>query len=334
MKKLKIGTFNYPQVCEMMGWLKKSGNAKIAQMKQLEQYCKWHKEGSKIVIDEVYEKVGIFEGVSKVRRGKYNVEVGSSILVVVTSKLTSEEGVVYIKTKDLIVETTLANEKLFNGYIEDGYTKLEVISYKNVAKKMTYKAIESGLNWLNSSRTLKNNKVRMINIYDENKEENIIREANEKEDAMIFEGEQKILLDLGYENIFSVYIRNEFKEFGDKVIEYVYKNYGIKINYYYLAVKFTVTKFSKDRGIQLATKKADLNKEVWERTHKALVENAIKRKELMYEESIKVLSDFKDGKHITEGFSDEIERENFTSVIYAYPNYISNFKELDKKYRG
>lgn len=334
MIKLKIGTFSYPQICGMMGWEKKSGNTKIAQMKQLEQYCRWHKEGTKIVIDHIYSDNVVFEVNSKVRKGKYNVEVGSSILVVVTSTLRAEEGVVYIKTQDLIIRTALANEKLFNGHIEEGYGKGEVISYKNVAKKMTYRAIENGLSWLNSNRILKNKKVRIINIYDDNKKEYDSREATEKEDTLIFEGEQKVLLELGYQNLFCVYIKGEFKEFGDKVTEYVFENYGVEINYYYSAVKFTVTKFSKDREIQLASKKADLKEEVWERTHKALVESAIKRKEDKYEESLKVLNDFMDGNYIKEGFEPENEKEKFISVIYAYPNYISNFESLDKKYRG
>lgn len=324
---------NYKELCAFMGWEVKSGNTKIAQFKELDAKCKWHKEGNKIIIDEVYENAKeLFKGETKVRKGKYNVEIGSSILAVVTSTLRSEQGVVYMRTQDLIIGTALANDKLFSGYIEEGFSKLEVSSYKDIAKKMTYKALENGLNWLNSSRTLKNEKVRMICVTEEEdfvKDKTYItREATVEEDNALFEGEQKILMELGYESIFNVIFKGELIEFGNRVTDYVLENYGIDIEYYYSAVKFTVTKFSKERGLQLASKKSDLNKEVWERTHKALVESAIKRRDRNFEDSKKALEQYK--SKMTEGFGDN----KFVNVIYAYPDYLDNFILLDKKYRG
>lgn len=57
MKKLKKGqTFkNWKEVCEYMEWEIKTGNSKIAQVKQLESLCKYHTEGRKYIIDEVFE---------------------------------------------------------------------------------------------------------------------------------------------------------------------------------------------------------------------------------------------------------------------------------------
>lgn len=335
MIKLQVGQVfkNYKELCGFVGWNIKSGNAKIAQFKELDTICKWHKEGNKIIIDEVYEKTNeLFREETNVRKGKYNVEIGSSILAVVTSTLRKKQGVVYMRTQDLIIETALANDKLFSGYLEEGFSKLEVSSYKDIAKKMTYKALENGLSWLNSSRTLKNEKVRMICITeDEDFVKNklyITREATIEENNALFEGEQKILMELGYESIFNVILKGELVEFGDRVTDYVFKNYGINIEYYYSAVKFTVTKFSKERGLQLASKKSELNKEVWERTHKALVESAIRRRDKNYEISKKALEQYK--RKMIEGFGEN----KFVNVIYAYPDYLDNFISLDKKYRG
>ena len=141
---------NYKELCEFMGWKSTGGDYKKARLKELDSLCKWHKEGNKIVIYEVLkEEVELFKGEEMigVRKGKYNVEVGSSILAVVTSTLRKEQGVVYMRTQELIVETALANERLFSGYMADGFSKLEITSYKDIAKKMTYKALESGLCW-------------------------------------------------------------------------------------------------------------------------------------------------------------------------------------------
>lgn len=322
---------NYKGLCEFMGWKSTGGDYKKARLKELDSLCRWHKEGNKIVIDEVLkEEAELFkgEGMTGVRKGKYNIEVGSSILAVVTSTLRKEEGVVYMKTQELIIETALANERLFSGYMADGFSKLEITSYKDVAKKMTYKALESGLGWLNSSRTLKNEKVRIVAFKDE---EGFIktREVTTEEDNAIFEGEQKVLSDWGYENIFNVMVRGELVKFGNEVLDYIYENYGFEFEYYYLATKFTVTKFSKQRGLQLATKKADLNKEVWDKTHKALVESAIKRKTKMEEEAKRVLECYK--SDMVEDFG---ESNKFVNVIYAYPDYLENFTSLDRKYRG
>ena len=45
---------NYKELCKAMNWSVKSGNTKIAQLKELDTLCKYHKKGNKFVIDEIY----------------------------------------------------------------------------------------------------------------------------------------------------------------------------------------------------------------------------------------------------------------------------------------
>ena len=45
---------NYKELCEVMNWKVQSGTSKMAQFKELDRICKWHKEGNKIVIDEIF----------------------------------------------------------------------------------------------------------------------------------------------------------------------------------------------------------------------------------------------------------------------------------------
>ena len=53
---LEVGEYkNYKAICEAMGWEITSGNSKKKQMKELERCCKYHKEGNKFVIEEIYE---------------------------------------------------------------------------------------------------------------------------------------------------------------------------------------------------------------------------------------------------------------------------------------
>ena len=46
---------NYKELCRYLEWNTTTGNAKKSQFKDLERYCKYHKEGQKIVIDEIFE---------------------------------------------------------------------------------------------------------------------------------------------------------------------------------------------------------------------------------------------------------------------------------------
>ena len=57
MNKLKKGQIfkNWKEVCEFLNWEIKTGNSKIAQIKQLESLCEYHTEGRKYMIDEVFD---------------------------------------------------------------------------------------------------------------------------------------------------------------------------------------------------------------------------------------------------------------------------------------
>ena len=49
---------NYKELCEVLGIepTKKANNQRLAQFKELDRYCKYHKEGHKIIIDQIYSK--------------------------------------------------------------------------------------------------------------------------------------------------------------------------------------------------------------------------------------------------------------------------------------
>ena len=46
---------NWKELCEEVGWDTKGGNYKKAKLKELDTLCSYHKDGNKIVIDEIYE---------------------------------------------------------------------------------------------------------------------------------------------------------------------------------------------------------------------------------------------------------------------------------------
>ncbi len=59
IENLKVGQFyKYKELCAILGIEAKSGNTRIAQFKELERYCKYHKDGHKIIIDNINNTVG------------------------------------------------------------------------------------------------------------------------------------------------------------------------------------------------------------------------------------------------------------------------------------
>lgn len=58
IEKLKVGQVlkNYKELCKVLGIEPKTGKSKQLQLKELERYLKYHKEGNKIIIDQIYPK--------------------------------------------------------------------------------------------------------------------------------------------------------------------------------------------------------------------------------------------------------------------------------------
>lgn len=70
---------NYKELCEFMRWKVTTGESKKAQMKELDTICKWHKEGNKIVVDEVFAEVKNKED----GRSKNNIYIDSAEALII-----------------------------------------------------------------------------------------------------------------------------------------------------------------------------------------------------------------------------------------------------------
>ena len=68
---LEIKTYkNWKEICEAMNWATTGGNTKVRYLKQLDSICKYHKEGNKIVIDEIFAEPKEIEDKRKNSKGK------------------------------------------------------------------------------------------------------------------------------------------------------------------------------------------------------------------------------------------------------------------------
>ena len=46
---------NYKAICEAMGWKPVGGDTKVKHLKELESICRYHKDGYKFIVEEIYE---------------------------------------------------------------------------------------------------------------------------------------------------------------------------------------------------------------------------------------------------------------------------------------
>ena len=55
LKEIMGKPMSFPQICEALNLPNKRGNAKAAQLKELEMYCEMDRVGKKYIITKVYD---------------------------------------------------------------------------------------------------------------------------------------------------------------------------------------------------------------------------------------------------------------------------------------
>lgn len=107
---------NYKELCNAMNWkVYSGGNGKIAQLKELDTICKWHKEGQKIVIDEVHKKAKEKEDGRSKRSADYMPNIENVILGELVSKQNKDKDRVLIGKSALLKECSLINDNFTVG---------------------------------------------------------------------------------------------------------------------------------------------------------------------------------------------------------------------------
>ena len=160
---------NYKEICGAMDWKVTSGESKISQLKDLERYCKYHKDGNKFIIDEVYENPK--EKIDN-RGGAHNV---TPYLEDLTKKILSE---IYCKGKDgqytigissLLKDCVLVNNNY--SYCKQKKDKLSkyldidfdmIYDWYDSVDKMVKRNLDASLNKLEKMGLIKFNKTYII----------------------------------------------------------------------------------------------------------------------------------------------------------------------------
>lgn len=235
---------NYNVLCEELGWeVKKGTDSRKAQIKELERYCKFHKEGNKFYIDEVYnEALPKQDGRGKSKGSRNNNSVYRDYIQVLVLDLLSrcKDGKLTISKTKLLTTIEMTNENY--GYCSNNVPKLA--KYIDASEDVVYdfyttsndnfkSSIESALSSLQNKRIIMYDVVTKV-LDNDNKN----RMATDVEKKYILLCEKQILNELGYEKVSDVVVQGQWKKYKKRVNELVVPELNIK--YHYVAYEIII----------------------------------------------------------------------------------------------
>ena len=227
---------NYKELCVAMDWKIKSGNSKIAQIKELNRYCTYHKDGNSFVIDEVFEESDIKE--CEDIRNKYNKYIEKLILHELSKrKPNKEKRTINIAKNTLYKQLYMINQNYnlcrnninsFSRYVKVPTTA--VYDFFNNTSGKLKDNVERTLNKLQDQCLIKWEYKTAVRL-----RTGLSRNATDEEINMILEVERSTLFVLGEKcksDVFKKGKWNDFqkeveKQLGDTNIMYYFKTFYI-----------------------------------------------------------------------------------------------------------
>lgn len=277
---LEIKTYkNYKELCQAMKWKPTGGDTKVKNLKILESICKYHKEGYKFIIEEIYDEPKPIED----NRG--NIGIFKPLLEEIIIHRLSTEG----KVVDNKLSWTITKRQLMNccGLCNEN---MSIVSYycdmfgdyfdmnKEYLKELcddfyvnNRQLMERTLTRLEKESKLLIDRNRHNVIKNKNhdlatkEEEKIIMDINEK---ILAELNCKTMQEIKFKNLFSKYIKLVSKEMEDNKygIDSFYSVYVITPNSNFEQRILTAKKENKNRKMvnrerieQFKTKHEDKN---------------------------------------------------------------------------
>lgn len=118
---------NWKEVCSHFGWKESRGNYKEARLKELDSMCKWHKEGNKIVVDEVYEKQLVKPNKKRMFSDEFYGEFNTSGIYILSDKFDKK----YIGSSKNVYERFIDHRKKSEGstskYLDKDSIQIEIM---------------------------------------------------------------------------------------------------------------------------------------------------------------------------------------------------------------
>lgn len=257
--KIKIGMTisNYKDFCNILGDKAKTGNGKIAQMKDWNCYINWEKKGYKFIITEIYDKPIIKEDSRHIGNNSlYQVQMQILILDHLAKQATEDNLQIMELTNNQILSLTGMCNEAYITKAKDHYLMNECdISqfhlndfYRNTGLKFC-KIINSMLMNLKSRFILNikdKYKIKMVDRINEHTEKEYWATADEDEELLIMEIKRRALAKMGLRTEIQVIMKFKTSQFYDLVNKLLYDEYGWKGCYKYHQVSFHQNELIKD----------------------------------------------------------------------------------------
>lgn len=267
--KLKKGDSikNYKEMCDLLGEKTEAGNSKKAQLREWERFFKYHKEGHKIIIDEIYE-----EPQEKLDlRGSYGLlsnDIQPLILDLLV-KNNQSDSICFSCTKLLemlkMVNSNYhvgrRNIKLFSKYLDVDEDIINDFYYFEHTKLKS--SLESALNSLYNKRIISWGKVTMVCVleqslvpdaYGKYSSVKTNRPATNCEIEFLLSIDRKVLDAMGLQSTTQVYGTSRYNKFKKLVKEEI-KNSNSNILYGYKGYKIIQLKEYVIKALEEENKK-------------------------------------------------------------------------------
>lgn len=309
---------NYKELCNMLNIKVASGNTRIKQFKELDQYCIYHKEGNKIIIDSIREKPLFILS----SNSKYIDLIGDMLV-----------NYLYTECKYSGYRIVLSIGRIMQivGLVNDNYSignrhKLELSQVLNIDILSVYyfynstsgefkKIIERALKSLENRKVISYKKVKTICIKKNKVKKYIV--ANHEQDKEILNIEKEVLESMGFSNMRQLWLSGKFKKFQQKVKKKLPSDWI----FYFPSYDLTIG----DRAIEIEYKhihtiKTELNSRAIEKAHQQLkINNNMVAEKLLIDELISLL---------------KYDLETADDIILKYKeNLLIKGEKIAKKYK-
>lgn len=285
---------NYKELCNLLNEKVKTGYSKQKQLKTFDRYFKYHKEGFKFIIEEIYKEV---KPDFSCNHSKYIQEI-QDILINYIYENRNNKNEVILSFGKMINILGLVN----NTYSIANYRKKELSEILNIELSAIYyfynnsrsefkNIIERSLNSLQKRSVLEMNDVYMI-VEEKNKNKKnkytVTRQATSDEVSLIVDARYTILKHMNMENLKELFLSGikKFKEFNALVKKELPKEWLS----YYKAYKLIYGENAIATEYKILAQKEKLNKKSIDRLHKSLKINSEDKENELIEKLISLLN--------------------------------------------
>lgn len=328
---------NYKVLCEVLEVEPKTSNSKKAQLKELERYCKYHKEKTSFIIDEIYSEP--LPEVENLKNNKYSMHIEKLIIHMLSMcPINKDTKTINMSRNGLYLMLHLINQNYtvgrnninsFSRYL-DIPTATVFDFYNNTSIKMN-STVERTLNKLQRQCLIKWEFRTAVKT----KKTETIRLATEKEINIILEAERSTLKEFKCNDKQEIFLKGKWNKFNTAVLE---KIKGNNIQYYFKTYYIYTTKDFREMLLdeyEVMESQGELSSQLYysaietaEKHHKKMSDKFLGMPK--YEnEKVAILSEYPD--HIrklaqltTSEVFDEIFLEGTSNEFYTLDEYILN----------